>query len=291
MFIAFIGLKNAHIIVSNPDTFVALGKFTPEAILGIIAILLSGVLMARRVKGSLFIAIILATVIGIPLGVTVLPEGWLPVSAPHSLEPIFCQFDFNGLFTLDMAIVIFSLLIINIFDTVGTLVGLAEKAGVVRPDGSIPRVREAMLSDAIGTTVGAMLGSSTITTYVESASGIAEGGRSGLTSAFAGLLFILALFLAPLFMLIPAAATSGALVMVGVLMLDAVKKINFTDVTETFPAFITMITMVLCYSIADGICLGMLSYVVMKLCCFKFKDISITLLVLAVVFIFKFVAG
>ena len=193
MFIAFIGLKNAHIIVSNPDTFVALGKFTPEAILGIIAILLSGVLMARRVKGSLFIAIILATVIGIPLGVTVLPEGWLPVSAPHSLEPIFCQFDFNGLFTLDMAIVIFSLLIINIFDTVGTLVGLAEKAGVVRPDGSIPRVREAMLSDAIGTTVGAMLGSSTITTYVESASGIAEGGRSGLTSAFTGLLFILAL--------------------------------------------------------------------------------------------------
>ena len=291
MFIAFIGLKNAHIIVSNPDTFVALGKFTPEAILGIIAILLSGVLMARRVKGSLFIAIILATIIGSPLGVTVLPEGWLPVSAPHSLEPIFCQFDFNGLFSLDMAIVIFSLLIINIFDTVGTLVGLAEKAGVVRPDGSIPRVREAMLSDAIGTTVGAMLGSSTITTYVESASGIAEGGRSGLTSAFTGLLFILALFLAPLFMLIPAAATSGALVMVGVLMLDAVKKINFTDVTETFPAFITMITMVLCYSIADGICLGMLSYVVMKLCCFKFKDLSITLLVLAVVFIFKFVAG
>ena len=291
MFIAFIGLKNAHIIVSNPDTFVALGKFTPEAVLGIIAILLSGVLMARRVKGSLFIAILLATVIGIPLGVTTVPEGWLPVSAPTSVSPIFCKFDFNGLFSLDMVIVIFSLLIINIFDTVGTLVGLAEKTGVVRPDGSIPRVREAMLSDAIGTTVGSMLGSSTITTYVESASGIAEGGRSGLTSAFTGVLFLVALFLAPLFMLIPGAATSGALVMVGVLMLDSVKKINFSDVTETFPSFITMITMVLCYSIADGICLGMLSYVVMKLCCFKFKDLSPTLLVLAVVFVFKFVAG
>lgn len=291
MFIAFIGLKNAGIIVSNPDTFVALGKFTPEAILGVIAILLSGVLMARKVKGSLFIAIIIASIIGIPLGVTSIPEGWMPVSTPHSIAPVFCQFDFNGIFTIDMVIVIFSLLIVNIFDTVGTLLGLAEKTGIVRPDGSIPRVKQAMLSDAIGTTASALLGSSTITTYVESASGIAEGGRSGLTSAITGILFLLSLFLAPLFMLIPAAATSGALLMVGVLMLDSVKKIDFADVTESFPAFITIITMVLCYSIADGICLGMLSYVVMKLCTFRFKEVSPTLIVLSVIFILKFVFG
>lgn len=291
MFIAFIGLKNAGIIVANPDTFVALGKFTPEAILGIIAILLSGVLMALRVKGSLFIAIIIATFLGLPLGVTTLPDGWLPVSAAHSIAPVFCQFDFNGLISIDMVIVIFSLLIVNIFDTVGTLVGLAEKTGIVRPDGSIPNVKQAMLSDAIGTTCGAILGSSTITTYVESASGIAEGGRSGVTSAVTGLLFLASLFLAPLFLLIPAAATSGALVTVGVLMLDAVKKIDFSDVTESFPSFITIITMVLCYSIADGICLGMLSYVIIKLCTRRFRDLSPTLIILAAIFIMKFAWG
>ena len=289
MFIAFIGLKNAGIVVSNPDTFVALGKFTPEALLGILAIVLSGVLIARRVKGALFIAIVIATVVGLPVGVTSMPDGWFPVSAPHSVAPIFCQFDFSHFFNLNMLLVIFSLLIINIFDTVGTLVGLAEKTGVVQPDGTIPRVKEAMLSDAIGTTCGAMLGSSTITTYVESASGIAEGGRTGLTSFVTGLLFIAALLLSPLFQLIPAAATSGALVMVGVLMIDSVKKIELSDVSEAFPAFITMITMVLCYSIADGICLGILSYVVMKVCTSKFSDLNPTLVILALLFVLRFV--
>ncbi|MCI5875799.1 MAG: NCS2 family permease [Prevotella sp.] len=289
MFIAFIGLKNAGIVVSNPDTFVALGKFTPEALLGILAIVLSGVLIARRVKGALFIAIVIATVVGLPVGVTSMSDGWFPVSAPHSVVPIFCQFDFSHFFNLNMLLVIFSLLIINIFDTVGTLVGLAEKTGVVQPDGTIPRVKEAMLSDAIGTTCGAMLGSSTITIYVESASGIAEGGRTGLTSFVTGLLFIAALLLSPLFLLIPAAATSGALVMVGVLMIDSVKKIELSDVSEAFPAFITMITMVQCYSIADGICLGILSYVVMKVCTSKFSDLNPTLVILALLFVLKFV--
>lgn len=289
MFIAFIGLKNAGIVVSNPDTFIALGKFTPEALLGILAIVLSGVLIARRVKGALFIAIVIATVVGLPVGVTSMSDGWFPVSAPHSVAPIFCQFDFSHFFTLNMLLVIFLLLIINIFDTVGTLVGLAEKTGVVQPDGTIPRVKEAMLSDAIGTTCGAMLGSSTITTYVESASGIAEGGRTGLTSFVTGLLFIAALLLSPLFLLIPAAATSGALVMVGVLMIDSVKKIELSDVSEAFPAFITMITMVQCYSIADGICLGILSYVVMKVCTSKFSDLNPTLVILALLFVLKFV--
>lgn len=264
MFLAFIGLKNAGIVVANPDTFVALGQFTPEALLGILAIVLSAVLMARRVKGALFIAIVVATLVGLPMGVTQMPNGWLPVSAPHSVAPIFCKFDFSGFFNLNMLLVVFSLLIINIFDTVGTLVGLAEKTGVVRPDGSIPRVREAMLSDALGTTVSPILGSSTVTTYIESASGVAEGGRTGVTSFVTGLLFVVSLLLSPLFLVIPSAATCGALVMVGVLMVDSVKKVDLSDVSESFPAFITMITMVLCYSIANGICLGILSYVAIK---------------------------
>ena len=288
MFIAFIGLKNAGIVVANPATFVSLGKFTPTAILGLIAIVLSSVLMARHVKGSLFYGIIIATVIGIPLGVTQIPSGWLPVSAPQSLTPVFCQFDFNGLFSLKSILVIFSLLLINIFDTVGTLVGLAYKTGIVKADGSIPHVKEAMMSDAIGTTCGAFLGSSTITTYIESASGIAEGGRSGMTSFVTGILFLVALLLSPVFLLIPSAATSGALVLVGVLMLDSVKKINLSDVSEAFPAFITMITMVLCYSIADGICLGILSYVIIKVCTAQWKALNLTLIILAILFVINF---
>lgn len=291
MFIAFIGLKNAGIIVANPATYVCLGKFTPTAILGIIAIILSGVLMARKVKGALFYSIIIATLVGIPLGVTEFPEDWLPVSTPQPLSPIFCQFDFSEVFSFKMILVIFSLLIVNIFDTIGTLVGLSEKTGIVKSDGTIPHVKEAMMSDAIGTTCGAMLGSSTITTYVESASGIAEGGRSGVTALFVGILFLVSLFLSPVFLLIPGAATSGALVLVGVLMIDSVKNIDLSDVSEAFPAFITMITMVLCYSIADGICLGILSFVVLKLCTGQFKALNITLVMLSILFILNFILG
>ena len=291
MFIAFIGLKNAGIITANEATFVQLGKFTPVSILGLISILLSGMLMARRVKGSLFYAIIISTLIGIPMGVTEIPQGWMPLSAPHSVAPIFCQFDFTGFFTPKMVMVIFSLLLVNIFDTIGTIVGLAEKVGVTKADGTIPHVKEAMMSDAIGTTAGAMLGSSTITTYIESASGIAEGGRSGMTSLVVGILFVLSVFLAPVFLLIPGAATSGALVMVGVLMVDSFKKINLEDISEAFPAFITMITMVLCYSIADGICLGILSYVFIKLLAGKTCDLNVTLYILAVLFVFNYAFG
>lgn len=291
MFIAFIGLKNAGIITANEATFVQLGKFTPVCILGLISILLSGMLMARRVKGSLFYAIIISTVIGIPMGVTEIPDGWMPLSTPHSVAPIFCQFDFSNFFTPKMIMVIFSLLLVNIFDTIGTIVGLAEKVGVTKKDGTIPHVKEAMMSDAIGTTAGAFLGSSTITTYVESASGIAEGGKSGMTSFFVGILFILSIFLAPIFLLIPGAATSGALVMVGVLMIDSFKKIELEDISESFPAFITMITMVLCYSIADGICLGILSYVLIKMMTGKFKDLNLTLYILAVLLVINYAFG
>ena len=291
MFIAFIGLKNAGIIVSSPATFVTLGKFTPAAILGVIAILLSGALMARKVQGALFVSIIATTVIGIPLGVTEIPSHWIPVSMPQSLSPIFCQFDFSGIINFRTLMVVISLLLVNIFDTVGTLVGLAYKTNIVRPDGTIPKIKEAMMSDAIGTTCGAFLGSSTLTTYVESASGIAEGGRSGLTSFTTGILFIVALFLSPLFMLIPSAATSGALVLVGVLMLDSVKRLNLADVSEAFPVFITIITMVLCYSIADGICLGILSFVILKLCTGKWKQVNMTLVILSLIFIANFILG
>lgn len=291
MFIAFIGLKNAEIIVSKEGTFVGLGAFTAPCLLGIFATLLSGVLMARNVKGALFWGIIATTLIGIPLGVTAFPDHWLPVSAPQDISPIFCQFDFSGLLNLKTVLVVFSLLIVNIFDTIGTLMGLAEKTGIVREDGSIPHVSEAMMSDAIGTTCGAMLGSSTISTYIESASGIAEGGRSGVTSLVVGAMFIFALFLSPIFLLIPSAATSGALIMVGVLMLDSVKKINLQDMTEAFPAFITMITMVLCYSIADGICLGILSFVIMKLCTHRWKDLNWTLCILSILFVLNFALG
>ena len=289
MFIAFIGLKNAGIIVSSPATYVTLGAFTPTAILGIIAIVLSGILMARKVKGSLFYGIVIATLIGIPMGVTVLPKDWLPVSMPHSVSPIFCKFDFTGFLSLKTCLVVLSLLMVNIFDTIGTLVGLAEKTGLVKQDGSIPNVKEAMMSDAIGTTAGAMLGSSTITTYIESASGIAEGGRSGLTAFVVGLFFIVSLFLSPIFLLIPSAATSGALVLVGVLMIDSVQKIEFNDVSEAFPAFITMITMVLCYSIADGIYMGILSYVILKLCTSQWKSVNLTLVILSILFVLYFI--
>ena len=191
-----------------------------------------------------------------------------------------------------MFMVVFSLLLVNIFDTIGTVLGLVSKLGIKENEkGEIPGVREAMMSDAIGTTAGALLGSSTITTYVESASGVAEGGKSGLTSFFVGLMFILSIFLAPIFLLIPSAATSGALVMVGVLMIDSFKKIELEDISESFPAFITMITMVLCYSIADGICLGILSYVLIKMMVGKFKDLNPTLYILSIFLLFNYVFG
>ena len=285
MFIAFIGLKNAGIIESNPSTFVALGHFTPISLLAIFGILLSAVLLIKKVKGALFYSILLCTIVGIPLGVTEIPENFIPVSMPHPIAPTFCKFDFEGFFTLDMAIIIFTLLFMNIFDTLGTLVGLATKTGIMDKNGHIPHVKEAMMSDAIGTTISSMLGSSTVTTYVESASGIAEGGRSGVTSLITGLLFILALFFAPVFLLIPGAATTGAFVLVGVFMMDSIGKINLSDISEALPAFVTIIMMVLTYSIANGIILGLLCYVLLKLFSGRHKQITLTMYILAILFI------
>ena len=289
MFIAFIGLKNAGIIDANPATFVTLGKFTPSSILAMVGIILSGVLLIKKVKGALFYSIIICTLAGIPFGITTIPEDFSLISMPKSIAPTFMKFDFAGLLNYDMLIIIFTLVFMDMFNTVGTLIGTATKANMMDSEGKLPRMKEAMMADAIGTSVGAVLGTSTVSTYVESALGIAEGGRSGLTALVVGLLFIFSLFFAPIFMLIPAAATTGALVIVGVLMMESIKHIELDDISEALPAFITIMMMVLTYSIAEGIILGMLCYVLVKFFSNKRKDIVPSMYVLGALFILKYI--
>lgn len=289
MFIAFIGLKNAGIIVSNEATFVALGAFTPTAILAWIGIIVSGALMFLKVKGALFYGIALCTLVGIPMGVTILPSDFVPVSLPHSLEPTFLKFDFSALLNPDMALTVFALVFMDIFNTIGTLIGAAAKTEMMDEKGNVKNIKEAMMADAIATSVGAVLGTSTVTTYVESASGVAEGGRTGLTSLSTGVLFLLSLFFAPLFLLVPGAATTGALVLVGVLMLDAITKIDLTDISEALPSFVTIITMVLTYNIAEGMSLGMLTYVFVKILSGRFREVNLTLYIVAMLFIVRYI--
>ncbi|KAA6315893.1 NCS2 family permease, partial [termite gut metagenome] len=229
-----------------------LGKFTPVSMLAIAGILISGILMKLHVKGALFYGIIICTVIGIPLGVTKIPENFTLVSMPHSLEPTFWKFDFSQMWSLDMLIVVFVLVFMDLFDTIGTLIGVTTKARLMDKDGNVPHMKEALLSDAIGTVFGSICGTSTVGSYVESASGVSEGGRTGLTSLTVSVLLLLALFFAPLFLLIPGAATTGALFIVGVLMISNIPNIDLNDMSEALPAFTTIIMMVLTYSIADG---------------------------------------
>lgn len=288
LFIAFIGLQNSGVIVRNDATLVALGEISsPSVLIALGGIIVTAVLLALKVRGALLIGIFAATVAGLPAGVTQFPEGHL-VSAPPSLSPIFLKFEFAEIFTIDMLIVIFTFLFVDMFDTVGTLVGVSEKAGLLDKEGRVPRVKQALFADAVGTTVGAVLGTSTVTTYVESASGVAEGGKTGLTSLTTAGLFLVALFLAPLFTMVPPAATTPALVLVGFFMMSPILKVNFEDYTEAIPAFITIIMMPLTYSIASGIAFGMLSYVLLKLLTGKVKNISPAMGVLAVLFLLKF---
>lgn len=288
LFIAFIGLQNAGIIVNNDAVLVGLGEMgSPAVLIALGGIVLTAVLLALKVKGALLIGIFSATVAGLPFGVTNMPEGSL-VSAPPSLEPIFFKFDFSQVFTFDMMIVLFTFLFVDMFDTVGTLVGVSSKAGMLDKDGKVPRAKQALFADAIGTTAGAILGTSTVTTYVESASGVAEGGKTGLTSLSTAAFFAIALFLAPLFLMVPAAATSPALVLVGFFMMTPILNINFGDYTESIPAFLAIIIMPLTYSIAEGIVFGMLSYVLLKILTGKAKDLTIVMVVLAMLFILKF---
>lgn len=289
LFIAFIGLKNAGIIIANDATFVSLAPniFEGSVLVCLVGILLTGILYALKVKGALLIGIFVSTIIGIPFGITHLPEN--VVSAPPSVSNIFCQFEWSKIFTTDMAIVLFTFLFVDMFDTVGTLIGVTSKAGMLTKDNKVPRVKQALFADAIATTCGAVLGTSTVTTYVESASGVAEGGRTGMTALSTAGMFFLALFLSPIFLMIPPAATAPALFIVGLFMMSPIKNIDFEDFTEALPAFFTVIMMPLCYSIADGIIFGMLSYVLLKLFTGKFKDISIPMYLLAALFILKFI--
>ena len=287
LFIAFIGLESAGVIVHSDATLVTLGNITSgSALLALIGIVITGFLFAKNIPGAIMIGILITMIIGIPMGVT---EFQGVLSHPESISPIFCKFEFDKVLTLDMLVVVFTFLFIDMFDTVGTLVGVCTKAGMVDEKGNIHRIKEAFMADSIATTVGAMLGTSTTTTYVESAAGVAQGGRSGLTAFAVAICFAVALFFSPLFLSIPAAATAPALVIVGLLMLEPIKYIPFDDFSESIPAFICIIVMPLSYSISNGILLGMISYVLMNLITGKKSKVTPVMTVRAVLFVLKFI--
>lgn len=287
LFIAFIGLQNAGVIVKHDATLVSLGDITTgTALLGLIGLVITSVLIVKKVKGDLLIGIILTALIGIPMGITQI-NGFM--SVPPSIEPIFFQFEFSEIFTFDMLVIVFTFLFVDIFDTLGTLVGVSTKAGMLDKDGKIPNAKKAFMADAIGTTAGAILGTSTVTTYVESAAGVSEGGRTGMTALITALCFAVALFFSPVFLAIPGAATAPALILVGLYMLSPIKELDFSDFSETIPAFICIIAMPLAYSIAEGITLGVLSYVLINMIAGNFKKLSIGMYILAILFILKYI--
>lgn len=285
IYIAFIGLSSAEIVVNNDATLVSIGDLSQgPALLCIIGIVLSSVLLIKKVPGALLIGIIVTTLIGIPLGVTQFNG---VMSTPPSVEPIFCKFEWTKIFTSEMFVIVFTLLFVDLFDTIGTLIGVATRAGMIK-NGKIPHLKQAFMVDALATTSGAIMGSSTVTTFVESAAGVEQGGRSGLTAFVCGLCFLVSLFFAPLFLSIPSAATAPVLVLVGVMMMSSVVEINFREYSEAIPAFICFVMMPLCYSISDGIVLGMLSYVIINLCAGKYNKLSIGMYILFAFFLLKF---
>ena len=315
LFIAFIGLQNAKIVVGNDSTLVSIfsfkssvaeGTFSSQGItvlLALIGILVTAVLLAKDVKGSILWGILITWVLGIICQLThlyvpnadigyysLLPDFSNGISVP-SMMPTFMKMDFSIVFSLDFVVIMFAFLFVDMFDTLGTLIGVASKADMLDKDGKLPRIKGALLSDAVGTTVGAMCGTSTVTTFVESASGVAEGGRTGLTSLVAAVLFGLSLLLSPIFLAIPSFATAPALIVVGYLMLTSVTKIDFNDMTEAIPCFIAIIAMPFMYSISEGISMGVISYVVINVLTGKAKEKKISLLmyILAVLFILKYI--
>ena len=287
LFIAFIGLQNAGIIANNDATLVSLGEVTSGApLLAIIGLAITGVLVVKNVPGALLVGILITTVIGIPMGLTNFTG---VVSMPHSVSDIFCKFEWSQVWSLDMLVVVFTFLFIDMFDTIGPLVGVCTKANMLTPEGKIPRVKQAFMADAIATTAGACLGTSTTTTYVESAAGVAQGGRTGLTAFVIACCFAVALFFSPLFLSIPSAATAAVLIIVGLFMLEPIKNIPLNDYAEAIPAFVCLILMPLAYSISDGILIGMIFYVLFNLMCGNFKRITPTMYILAVMFILKYI--
>lgn len=289
LFICFIGLLNAGLVKPGEGVALTIGdiKSTP-VILALIGLLITGLLLHKKVKGALFIGIIVSTVLAIIMGVTKLPTSI--IQAPPSLAPIALapfSVSWSEVFSPKFLVVIVTFLFVDIFDTVGTVIGVASKANLLDKEGKLPRASQVLLTDAIGTTFGAVLGTSTVTTYVESASGVAEGGRTGLTSLTTGVLFLLALFFSPLFLIVPSAATAPALILVGLFMMEPILKVNLTDYTEAIPAFLAIVMMPFSYSIAEGIVFGMLAYTILKVISGKAKEVSITMYVLAVIFLIR----
>ena len=289
LFIAFIGLQNAGIIVDSA-TLVGLNITSPSSIVAIIGVIVTAALVAYNIKGGILIGILVTTIIGIPFGVT---QFGGVASLPPSLAPTFLKFNFSEVLANipDFIIVMFTFLFVDMFDTVGTLIGCAGKADMINKDGTIPNCKEALFADAVGTTVGAMLGTSTVTTFVESSTGVVEGGRTGVTAIVTAGFFLLSLFFAPLFLSIPSAATAPALILVGFYMMSPVKDIDFTDPTEGIPAFLCLLMMVCAYSISDGIMFGILSYVIIKVLAGKAKNISVATYIVALLFVFKIIVN
>ena len=290
LFIAFIGLKSAGIIVGSEATLVTLNELTsPTVLLSVAGIILTVLLFALKVPGGILLGILITTIAGYSMKIVPPPTDWKafsPVSMPHA--PAFWRFDFSQVLTFKFFVVFFSFLFVDIFDTVGTFVGVAAQAKLHDKNGNIPKMKQAFLADAVGTCVGAMLGTSTVTSYVESTSGVAVGGRTGLTALVVSILFLLSLFFSPLFLLIPPQATASALVIVGFLMMRTIKEVDFSDATEGLPAFLTIIMMPLAYSIAQGIVFGIISYVLLKLLTGKWKNIHPVTAILFLVFILQF---
>ena len=299
LFIALIGLKSGHIVVSNPDTLIGFGNFSdPRTLLTLIGITVMGILIANNIKGAILISIIITTIIGIPMGITNISNLQF-LSIPASPAPTFMAFDFKGLITHNgsgfigaissILIVILTFSLVDLFDTIGTLVGTAEKANMIEKDGKIKNMNQALLSDAIATTISSFFGTTTTATYIESTAGIAEGGRTGLTSLVTGILFILCLFFTSVVGIVPAEATAPALVIVGVLMTGSIKKVNFDDFTEALPAFFIIAIMPFSYSIANGIAAGIIFYPIMKIFTKKYKEVHPIIYILAILFIIRFI--
>lgn len=311
LFITFIGLQNAHIVVDG-STLVGLfsfngsvkaGTFQSEGItvvLALIGLLITAFLVIKNVKGNILLGILITWVLGIICQLTglyvpnaeagfysLIPSGI--ISAPASVAPTLFKMDFSAIASLNFVVVVFAFLFVDIFDTLGTLIGCATKANMLDKEGKLLGIKGALMADAVGTTVGACLGTSTITTFVESSSGIAEGGRTGLTSVVSGLLFILALFFSPVFLAIPSFATAPALIVVGFFMMQSVAKINWSDMLEAIPAFICIFAMPFMYSISEGISFGVISFVVLNAVAGKAKKITPLMWVLAVLFILKYI--
>jgi AGZA family xanthine/uracil permease-like MFS transporter len=287
LFLAFIALSNAGIVVSNPATKVSLGDITAIApMLGALGFFITIALVHRGVKGAVMIAILAITAIGIAIGDV--QYGGI-MSTPPSLAPTFMQLDFSAVFEIGMISVVFAFLFVDLFDTAGTLVGVATKANLIKEDGKLPRLNKALLADSTATSIGALLGTSNTTSYVESVAGVAEGGRTGLTAVVVGILFLLALFFSPLAGMIPAYATSGALFYVAILMMSGLVGIDWRDLTEAAPVVVTCLLMPLTYSIAEGISLGFIAYAVIKLLSGKGRDVSPAVWVMSAIFILKYI--